>query len=49
MASLKHICEACSSEFTIKYDSEQCESDPIHCPFCGEYLLEAEDYGDDDE
>ena len=47
MASLHHICSECSSEFTIKYDDEQTESDPIHCPFCGEYLIEAEDFGEE--
>jgi DNA-directed RNA polymerase subunit RPC12/RpoP len=49
MTSLKHICEACSSEFSIKYDEEKTETDPLHCPFCGEYLIETENYDEDDE
>ena len=49
MATLHHICNECSSEFTLKYNEEQTESDPIHCPFCGEYLLEAEEFQDDDD
>ena len=49
MASLKHNCEACSSEFTIRYDEETTEADPTYCPFCGEYLLETENFNDEDE
>ena len=49
MASLQHTCDNCESTFTIKYDDSQTESDPIHCPFCGEYLIEAENFGDDDD
>jgi hypothetical protein len=49
MASLHHTCGECSSEFTIKYDEHQCESDPLHCPFCGEYILDMDNIEDDDE
>jgi DNA-directed RNA polymerase subunit RPC12/RpoP len=49
MSSLHHICDNCGSEFTIKYDEEKTETDPIHCPFCGEYLIEAEGFEEEDE
>jgi len=49
MATLHHTCSACSSEFTIKYDDEQIESDPQNCPFCGEYILEDMDNIEDED
>ena len=49
MSALKHTCEACSSEFTIRYDENKCEDDPQYCPFCGEYLIETEDFDDEEE
>lgn len=49
MTSLKHTCGSCDSEFTIEYDDMQTDSDPIICPFCGEYLvLEDDDFVDDE-
>jgi DNA-directed RNA polymerase subunit RPC12/RpoP len=49
MSSLHHTCGECSSEFTIKYDEHECESDPLHCPFCGEYILDMDKVEDEDE
>lgn len=49
MASLHHNCDACGSEFTIRYDENQCEDDPHFCPFCGEMLVDVEDVSDDEE
>lgn len=50
MASLHHICDSCDSEFTIKYNEDACEDDPIYCPFCSEYiLLDNENGGDEDD
>ena len=49
MASLHHICSECSSEFTIRYDDEQTESDPQNCPFCGAYILEGMDNVEDED
>lgn len=40
MITLKHLCDACDSEFSISYDDMKCEDSPSMCPFCGEYLLE---------
>jgi len=48
MKIINHYCEECDSEFTIKYDEEQCESDPLHCPFCSSYLFEIETKNDED-
>jgi hypothetical protein len=49
MSTKHHVCDNCNSEFKIKYDETQCESDPIYCPFCSEYMIETDDYGDDDD
>jgi DNA-directed RNA polymerase subunit RPC12/RpoP len=49
MATIHHTCDDCGSEFTIKYNEEVCETDPLHCPFCASYLLEAEEYDDEDD
>jgi len=45
---IQHECTACGSAFTITYDEMQTESDPSHCPFCGEYLI-LDDENFDDE
>lgn len=50
MVTLHHTCDECGSEFTIRYDETECESDPQNCPFCGEYLVyDSEDVNDDDD
>ena len=50
MANLHHTCDNCDSEFTIKYNEEKCEDDPIYCPFCSEYiLLDNENTGDEED
>lgn len=49
MSKLHHTCHNCDSEFTIRYEQENCESDPTYCPFCCEYILEADDDNEDDE
>jgi len=46
---LQHECTACGSEFTITYNEMETESDPVHCPFCGEFLLLDDDNFDDDD
>jgi DNA-directed RNA polymerase subunit RPC12/RpoP len=46
---LHHICSECDSEFVISYNEEMCEDDPIHCPFCGEYLVILGDEFTEDE
>ena len=50
MATLNHTCDNCESEFTIKYNEELCDDDPIYCPFCSEYiLLDSENIPKDDD
>jgi DNA-directed RNA polymerase subunit RPC12/RpoP len=49
MTTLNHSCGDCNSKFTINYDEESCDDDPIYCPFCGSYiLLEGDELQDDD-
>lgn len=50
MTKITHECENCGSKFSITYDEDECESDPISCPFCQEYLfLDDDEVSDDDE
>ena len=49
MASFKHTCDNCESEFTIKYDEEATESDPQFCPFCAEMIVDVDKLDEDDE
>jgi len=50
MANLHHTCDDCNSEFTIKYNEEACDDDPIYCPFCSEYiLLDSENIPEEDD
>jgi hypothetical protein len=49
MTVLVHNCENCDNQFKLTYDKDVCDCDPIHCPFCGEYLLVDESDCDDDE
>ena len=46
---INHECTACGSESTISYNEMQTETDPIHCPFCGEFLLLDDDSFDDED
>jgi len=39
MKKLRHLCDTCDSEFVIEYDEEKTEMDPLHCPFCSEYMI----------
>ena len=48
MATLNHNCEDCSSSFTIKYDVNKCDDDPIYCPFCSAYILEGDEESSDE-
>jgi hypothetical protein len=43
MHKLKHSCENCDTEFTIEYDIDNSETDPLYCPFCSDYMLDTED------
>jgi len=39
MANKPYSCE-CGSKYVIQYDKEMCETDPLYCPFCGEYIID---------
>jgi hypothetical protein len=49
MTTLIHTCDECDSQFQIKYDIEKCDSDPTYCPFCSSYILENDEYVEEDE
>lgn len=49
MPALHHVCGECDSEFTIKYHEDRAESDPAYCPFCGEMLIDIDDYTEDED
>jgi hypothetical protein len=49
MASLKHTCDNCESEFTIRYDEEQAADEPHYCPFCAEMIVDVDELNEDDE
>jgi len=49
MASLKHTCDNCESEFTIRYDEEQAADAPHYCPFCAEMIVDVDELNEDDE
>lgn len=48
MINKKYNCEDCDTEFSIKYDPDNSESDPQMCPFCGSYIID-DDTLDEDE
>lgn len=50
MTTLNHVCDNCESEFTLRYNEELCDDDPIYCPFCSEYiLLDSENIPNEDD
>ncbi len=50
MTTLNHVCDSCESEFTLTYNEELCDDDPIYCPFCSEYiLLDSENIPEEDD
>ena len=43
-------CLNCESQYSIDFMEEEVSQElPEHCPFCGEYLIEAEDFEEEDE
>lgn len=47
--NIKHECDNCGTKYTITYNEELSESDPIHCPFCAEFMFTEEDELEDDD
>ena len=48
MASLKHTCDNCESEFTIRYEEDSVADSPHYCPFCAEMIVDVEEIEDDE-
>ena len=47
---IKHQCPDCESKYTLEFIIEDCEDDPIYCPFCSSYiLLEGDELQDDED
>jgi DNA replicative helicase MCM subunit Mcm2 (Cdc46/Mcm family) len=49
MSVLTYRCEYCNSKFRLEYEETECETDPLHCPFCSEYIDQEELDFDEDE
>jgi DNA-directed RNA polymerase subunit RPC12/RpoP len=49
MNSINHFCTECESQFTIKFDKELCADNPIYCPFCATYILDADEADNEDD
>jgi DNA replicative helicase MCM subunit Mcm2 (Cdc46/Mcm family) len=43
----EELCNNCGAEYTLTYDHENEDAEPIYCPFCSEehedYILEEEE------
>lgn len=48
-SKLHHTCDECESEFAISYSENNCDDDPIYCPFCSTYLIIGDIEHDDEE
>jgi len=49
MASIKHSCDNCGSNFTIRFDEDQVEDNPSFCPFCAEMFVDIDELEEDDD
>jgi len=48
LKTIQYTCETCESSYTIEYDVEGTETDPIYCPFCSNYIdYEVAEIGDE--
>ena len=45
--SKKH-CSSCETKYTVTWDMEEQDLEPLTCPFCG-YEVEQEEYDDEIE
>ena len=43
MEKAKKHCPQCETKYTIEWDLEEQDLEPLTCPFCG-YEVELEDY-----
>jgi hypothetical protein len=49
MINIKHTCEQCDSQFTIKYDENLTADSPHFCAFCGEMMFDVEQTYDEED
>ena len=49
MASVKHSCDNCGSNFTIRFDEDQVEDNPSFCPFCAEMIVDIDELDEDED
>ena len=42
----KITCSSCETKYTIKWDIEEQDLEPLTCPFCG-YEVDEEEYEED--
>jgi len=45
METRKKACSSCETKYTIKWDIEEQDLEPLTCPFCG-YEVDEEEYED---
>ena len=45
METRKKACSSCETKYTIKWDIEEHDLEPLTCPFCG-YEVDEEEYED---
>lgn len=48
-STLHHTCNECDSEFSIHYNADEVESDPMTCPFCTAYIIDGDTESDEDD
>ena len=41
-------CHGCDAEYTVVFDTDIIDEDPLICPFCGEDILSEDENLDDD-
>tara|TARA_B100000925_G_scaffold31528_1_gene20928 strand:+ start:382 stop:555 length:174 start_codon:yes stop_codon:yes gene_type:complete len=46
METRKKACSSCETKYTIKWDIEEQDLEPLTCPFCG-YEVDDEEYEED--
>jgi len=46
METRKKACSSCETKYSIKWDIEEQDLEPLTCPFCG-YEVDEEEYEED--
>lgn len=44
-------CSSCGADYDLGYDPDESNTEPLYCPFCGEFLSndDDEEFADEDE